>query len=154
MTLNVAGQICFSEGLDLKDNDAETDAFWKSLELNAPYAQYLSVMHWLYSLTYYLTSIPALKSRMLLTEHNDPGIGRVIKVRAAGEATSRLELTYVQSTLKWPPKSVLPQTPSRSMICWGRGLPMGSLVMNWRLSYRLHCERMFHRAWNFLGVES
>ena len=154
MTLNVAGQICFSEGLDLKDDDAETDTFWKSLEQNAPYAQYLSAMHWLFSLTYYLTFVPALKSRMLLTEYNDPGVGRVIKVCGAGETTSRPKLTNVRSTPRWPPRSVLHQARSRSMICWGRGSPMGLVVMNWRLSCRLHCERLFQCVCNVLGLES
>jgi hypothetical protein len=85
MALNVAGRICFGEGLGLRDDDKDTNQFWESMEKNAPYAQYLSAVHWLFSLTYYLTSIPALKSRMLLTEHNDLGVGRIVKVRCYRE---------------------------------------------------------------------
>lgn len=80
MTLEAAAQICFSEGLEFEYNPSEYDPFWASIEEKAPYAQYLSVLHWMFSFIYTLTMLPALKEKLLLTENNNPGIGRIIKV--------------------------------------------------------------------------
>ena len=78
MTLDVAAHICFSH--DLMFSEDEADEFWASMEENAPYAQYLSALHWLFALVYNLTKIPGLKRRMILTETNNPGIGRILRV--------------------------------------------------------------------------
>ncbi|KAL9078129.1 MAG: hypothetical protein Q9157_002956 [Trypethelium eluteriae] len=80
MTLEIAAWVCFSEGLGFGYEEEERDEFQKSIEENAPYAQYLSTIHGLFSLIYTICSIPGMKNRMVLTEHNNPGIGKIMKV--------------------------------------------------------------------------
>lgn len=81
MTLDIAAYICFSEGLGFGDHEDERDDFYASIEEKAPYAQYLSTVPELFSFIYTLASIPGMKRRLILTEHNNPGIGKILKVR-------------------------------------------------------------------------
>lgn len=82
MTLDVSGYICFSQGLDFGDDEDERDEFWASIEKNAPFAQYISTIPGLFSLIHILSSIPGVKSLLLLTENNNPGIGKILRVRS------------------------------------------------------------------------
>ena len=50
----------------------------------APYAQYLSTVHGFFSIIYILSLIPAIKRRLTLTKTNNPGIGKILKVRSPG----------------------------------------------------------------------
>jgi cytochrome P450 len=78
MTLDAASYVCFSQ--DLMFTEAEADEFWDSIEDSAPYAQYISCVHWLFSLAWVMCHIPGLKGKMILNEHNNPGIGRILRV--------------------------------------------------------------------------
>ena len=80
MTLDVAAHVCFSEGIGFGDDADETEAFWASIEQSAPYAQYLSTIHGLFSFIYYLAFLPGIKACLTLTEHNNPGISKILKV--------------------------------------------------------------------------
>ena len=77
--MDVAAFICFSRDMGFQD-EKDVKAFWNSLEEHAPYGQYLSVLPELFKLVYYMCFVPALKRKMLLTEHNNPGIGKVMKI--------------------------------------------------------------------------
>lgn len=78
--MEVSAYVCFSEGLGFTGNQDQVDEFWVSIEENAPYGQYLSVLHELFRFIYLLTKIPGMKERMILTENNNPGIGKIIGV--------------------------------------------------------------------------
>ncbi|KAF1996569.1 cytochrome P450 [Amniculicola lignicola CBS 123094] len=78
-TLEIAARICYSKGLDLADDDVAADAFWASIEEAAPYGQYLSLFNGLFRLLHHIAYFPALKSRLLLVEGNNPGIGHLLK---------------------------------------------------------------------------
>lgn len=79
MAMDLSSYMCYSEGLQFGEDDEEADEFWESLEENAPYAQYISVYPGLFSLNWLLAGVPGLKEKVMLTEHNNPGIGRIIK---------------------------------------------------------------------------
>ena len=78
--MEISGHVCFSEGLEFTEDQAQLDNFWASIEENAPYGQYLSVIPELFRSIYALTKIPVMKERMILTETNNPGIGKIIGV--------------------------------------------------------------------------
>lgn len=80
MTIDLSSHMCFSEGLQFGESDEVSQPFWEDLEMYAPYAQYLSVYTWLFSLNWLLTCLPAMEQRALLTEHNNIGVGRIMKV--------------------------------------------------------------------------
>lgn len=80
-TLELAAQICYSRGLDLNEDEEEATRFWMSIEEAAPFGQYISVFNWLFQLIDLVARIPPLKKRLLLVEGNNPGIGRILKVR-------------------------------------------------------------------------
>lgn len=80
LTMEISGHVCFSEGFDFTEDQTQLDNFWASIEENAPYGQYLSVIPELFKSIYALTKIPAMKERMILTETNNPGIGKIIEV--------------------------------------------------------------------------
>lgn len=81
MALDVVGYICFSQGLGFGDDEEEREEFWASIDENAPYAQYISTVHGLFSIIYILSLIPAIKRRLILTETNGP-VGKILKVRS------------------------------------------------------------------------
>ena len=62
------------------ENEQEVLDFQESMEQNAPYAQYLSTAHGLFSTVYAICCIPGMKDRTILTENNNPGIGKVLRV--------------------------------------------------------------------------
>lgn len=81
LTMEISAYVCFSEGLGFTDEQKQVDDFWGSIEENAPYGQYLSVIQGLFQAIYTLTKIPGMKERLILTEDNNPGIGKIIGVR-------------------------------------------------------------------------
>lgn len=81
--MEISAYVCFSEGLGFTDKQDQVDEFWMSIEENAPYGQYLSVIHELFRFIYVLTKIPGMKERTILTENNNPGIGKIIGVRSS-----------------------------------------------------------------------
>ena len=84
MTLDAASYVCFSQ--DLMFTEAEADEFWDSIEDSAPYAQYISCVHWLFSLAWVMCHIPGLKNKMILNENNNPGVGRILRVSRVATA--------------------------------------------------------------------
>ena len=84
MTLDAASYVCFSQ--DLMFTEAEADEFWDSIEESAPYAQYISCVHWLFSLAWVMCHIPGLKNKMILDENNNPGIGKILRVSRVATA--------------------------------------------------------------------
>ncbi|CAD6446130.1 eb34554e-537a-4da1-8134-b00c23a8627e [Sclerotinia trifoliorum] len=84
MTLDAASYVCFSQ--DLMFTEDESDDFWDSIEESAPYAQYLSCVHGLFSIAWIACHIWGLRNKMILTENNNPGIGRILRVSRVATA--------------------------------------------------------------------
>ena len=78
--MEISAYVCFSEGLGFTEHQIQVNDFWASIEENAPYGQYLSVLSELFRTIYVLTKIPGMKERLILTETNNPGIGKIIGV--------------------------------------------------------------------------
>lgn len=99
LTMETSAYVCFSEGLGFTQNQDEINEFWMSIEDNAPYGQYLSVLHELFRFISVLTKIPGMKERTILTESNNPGIGKIIGVCPSSSNYYRLIPTKISDRL-------------------------------------------------------